>query len=308
MQDPLDISHEISSALNRNEPVVALESSVIAQGLPAKVNVETALAMEDVVREAGATPATVGVIGGKVRIGLTKEEIERLGNGRSAKLAARDLAYAAARKLDGGTTVSATARIAAGAGITVMATGGTGGVHRDFAQTMDVSADLWELARTPIMVVCSGPKAVLDINATAEWLESHGVPVFGYETDEMPAFYLRATGIPVSMLDGTADVAEMAKLCGGAFGMRCSMLITVPMPEADAIDVSVQIDQAVAEAAEQGIKGKDLTPWLLNRIDELTSGKALKANVSLLKNNAKIAAEIACAVVHDSQRRMGFMV
>ncbi len=182
--------HEVGSALNRNEPVVALESSVIAQGLPAGVNVGTALEMEEAVREAGALPATVGVIDGKIRIGLTREEIERLGEGKASKLAVRDLPYAVFAKLDGGTTVSATARIAAASGLSVMATGGIGGVHRGFAQSLDISADLWELARTPIFVVCSGVKAVLDARATLEWLETHSVPVYGWETGTMPGVLL----------------------------------------------------------------------------------------------------------------------
>lgn len=308
MQDPLDISREISTALNRGEVVVALESSVIAQGLPEKVNVETALAMEENVRAAGAIPATIGVIEGKVRVGLTREEIERLGQKNAAKLAVRDLPYAIHRKMDGGATVSATARIAAAAGIPIMATGGIGGVHRGFADTLDISADLPELVRTPIAVVCSGVKAVLDVAATAEWLETYGVPVYGLGTDELPAFYSRKSGIAIPKLENVQDLAELAKVSAGAFGIRCATVIAVPVPESDEIDLSEQMRQATLEASEQGIRGKDLTPWLLARIDELSNGKALKANIALLKNNAAVAGEIACALFKETQKRMGFLV
>lgn len=308
MQDPLDISHGISCALNRNEAVVALESSVIAQGLPPDVSVRTALEMEDEVRASGAVPATVGVIEGKIRVGLTGEEIERLARGQTAKLAVRDVPYAVARNLDGGTTVSATARTASAAGISVMATGGVGGVHRGWARTGDVSADLWELARTPIIVVCSGVKAVLDVAATAEWLESHSVPIYGYQTAELPAFYARSSGISIPQLDSAEAVAELARLCGGVLGMRCAMVVAVPPPAEQTLDVSSHIEQAVSEAAEQGIIGKALTPWLLSRVGELTGGKSVEANIALLKNNARVAAEIAAALLEDSQRRMGFVV
>ena len=189
MQDSFEVSHEISSALSRSEPVVALESCLIAHGLPGEVSVRTALEMEERVREAGAVPATIGLIEGKIRLGLTREEIERLAAGGAAKIAVRDMPYSIARKLDGGTTVSATMRIASAAGIQVVATGGIGGVHRGYAESLDISADLWEIARTPAVVVCSGVKAIADIPASLEWLETHGVPVYGYETDVFPAFY-----------------------------------------------------------------------------------------------------------------------
>ena len=308
MKDPLDISHEVSSALNRNDPVVALESSVIAQGLPSPVNVETALAMEMIICEAGAAPATIGVIGGKVRVGLTREEIAKLGQGNAAKLAVRDTPNAVVAALDGGTTVSATARIASAAGIGVMATGGIGGVHRDGARSHDVSADLWEMARTPIIIVSSGPKAVLDVPATAEWLETHSVPVYGYETDELPAFYSRSSGIKIPRFDCMKTLAEVIRLGFGAMGMRSAILVVVPVPEADEIDVSGEIEQAARQAAESGIAGKELTPWLLKRVGELTAGRSLAANVALLKNNARIAAELAVALLDDAGRRMGFVV
>lgn len=308
MKDPLDISHEISSTLSRNEAVVALESSVIAHGLPSPVNVETAMAMEDAVRECGAVPATIGVIEGKVRIGLTRAEIEKLGQGTAAKLAARDIPYAASVGLDGGTTVSSTARIASAAGINVMATGGIGGVHRDSALTHDVSADLWEMVRTPIVIVASGPKAVLDVPATAEWLESHSVPVYGYQTDELPAFYSRHSGIPIPAFDSVADLAELIRVAFGTMGVRSAILVGVPVPESDEVDVSAEIEAAASEAKQQGIHGKDLTPWLLARVGELTGGKSQRANIALLKNNARVAGELAAALLEDFQRRMGFTV
>lgn len=308
MQNPLDISHEISSALNRNEPVVALESSLIAHGLPSKVNVETALAMEQCIRDAGAIPATIGIIEGKVRVGLIKEEIEKLGEGNAAKIASRDIPYAVAKKLDGGTTVSATARIASTAGITVMATGGIGGVHRGFAETLDVSADLWELAHNAIVVVCSGAKAILDIPATAEWLESHSVSVYGYETEELPSFYSRSSGITIPRVDGIDDFADIIKLSRGVMGVRSAAILAVPIPKSAEIDAFKYVEQALQEAYNDGIKGKDLTPYLLGKIGELTKGKSIDANVALLKNNAAVAARVAIAICEETRRRMGFTV
>lgn len=308
MQDPLDISHEISSALNRNEPVVALESSVIAQGLPGPINVETALAMEENVRKAGAVPATIGIIEGRIKVGLTKEEIEKLGKGNAAKVAVRDLPYAVSKKLDGGTTVSATARIAASVGLFVMATGGIGGIHRGYSETFDASADLWELARTPLVLVCSGAKAVLDVPATVEWLETYSIPVYGYQTDEMPMFYSRNSGISVLKIDSACEAADILRATGKVLGSRCSTIIAVPVPESNAIDVSKEIEQAIKEASEDSIKGKALTPYLLNRVAELTGGKSIEANVALLKNNASVAAEIAVTLYENAQRRMGFIV
>lgn len=308
MENPLDIAHEVSSALNQNRPVVALESSVIAQGLPSPVNVETALAMEQAVRDAGATPATIGMIDGRIKVGLTKEEIERLGEGKAAKLAVRDIPYALANKQDGGFTVSATARTAAAAGIAVMATGGIGGVHRGAAETFDISADLWELSRTPIIVICSGAKAVLDVAATAEWLETHSVAVYGYKTDELPSFYSRSSGIPVPKVESPSAMAEIVKIASCATGNRSATLLAVPVPKADAVDVASDIESALQEAAAKGIKGKELTPFLLNKVAETTAGKSIKANVALLKNNAGIAGEVACALYEEAQRRIGFMV
>lgn len=309
MQDPLEISREIKSALNRNEPVVALESSVIAQGLPSPVNVETALAMEAAVREAGAVPATIGIIEGKIKLGLSAEEIERLGKGGAAKASVRDIPYLLAKKEDAGTTVAATMRIAAGAGINVMATGGIGGVHRGFGESFDISADLWELARTPMLVVCSGAKAIVDIPATMEWLETHSVPVYGLGVEEMPAFYSRSSGIRVPKVDDVCELCALVKATVASLGMRSGVLIAAPVPEEDeAKSSATAIEQAVREAADKGIKGAALTPYLLSRVSELTDGKSQQANISLLKNNARIAGEIASALAEDTRRRMGFTV
>ncbi|MGI6296317.1 MAG: pseudouridine-5'-phosphate glycosidase [Armatimonadota bacterium] len=302
MKDPLDISHEISCALNRGQAVVALESSVLAHGLPSPVNIETALAMEQNVQEAGAVPATIGVIDGKIRVGLSHEEIEILGKGGTAKLAARDLPDACATEINGGTTVSATARIAAAVGINVMATGGIGGVHRGNAN--DISADLWEMTRTPIAIVCSGPKAVLDVPATAEWLESHSVPVYGFKTTILPAFYAAQTDITIPGYDTIDKLADTIKLGFGAMGVRSSIMVAVPGPEA--FDVSREVEEAIKQAEQNQIRGKQLTPWLLDKIAELTNGRSIESNVALLKNNAQIAAELACALVNEERRRMGF--
>ena len=307
MRDPLDISHEIGTALSRGEPVVALESSLIAHGLPRGLNARTAIEMEDEVRSAGAAPATIGIIEGKIRVGLSHEEIERLAGGEAAKAAPRDIPYILAGKMDAGTTVSATVRIAFLAGISVVATGGIGGVHRGFAETNDISADLWELARTPVVVVCSGVKAVLDVPATLEWLETHGVPVYGYQTDEFPAFYSRSSGLRVPKLESPKDVEEVLRLAVGSPGVQSAAVIAAPVPDESAVDVSSEISQAAREAAEEGIRGKELTPYLLGRVGELTSGRSVEANVALLKNNARVAGEIACALSEASGRRVGFL-
>ena len=269
---------------------------------------ETALALEEIIREAGATPASVGMIEGRIKVGLSKEEIKRLGKGKAPKVAVRDIPYAVARKTDGGFTVSSTIRIASASGILVMATGGIGGVHRGAAESFDISADLWELARTPIIVICSGPKAVLDISATMEWLETHGVPVYGYETDEMPAFYSRSSGIKVPKANGARDVAEIAKVAGSATGARTATIVAVPVPEADEFLAAPFVSKAIDEAAKKNITGKDLTPYLLKRVGELSEGKSVECNIALLKNNARAAAEIAKALFEEAGHRIGFTV
>ncbi len=307
MDGPFDVSHEVKCALNRNEPVVALESSVIAQGLPAGLNVRASREMDEAIRQCGAMPATVGVIGGKLKVGLTHKEIELLGNGEAAKVAARDLPHAVARKLDGGTTVSATIRIATAVGISVVATGGIGGVHRGFADSLDISGDLWELAHTSAVVVCSGVKSVADVSATLEWLETHQVPVYGYQTDEFPAFYSRSSRIAVPEIDSADNLAGVLKVAFGGLGTRCSVVVGVPIPSENEIDTAAATDQAVREAEVRGIRGKALTPYLLSRVGELTGGKSVEANVVLLVNNARAAAEIAVALGEEARRRIGFL-
>ncbi len=306
--DMFELSREVSYALNRNKPVVGLESSVFAQGLPQDAAMDVARGVMEAVRVGGAEPAVIGVLDGVVRVGLSLSEIESLVTGDSMKVTSRDLPLAAFRKLSGGTTVSATIRIASAAGISVAATGGIGGVHRGWSGTLDISADLPQLASTPILLVCSGIKAVLDVAATVEWLETYGVQLYGYQTDELPAFYSRHSGITVPRLEGAAEVADLARTARGAFGVRSAMIIAAPVPEADEYDANPAIEQALSEAEQSKISGKELTPFLLKRVAELTSGKSLAANISLLKNNARVAAEIACAIQRDTERRMGFMV
>ena len=293
----MNISEEVKAALNAGKPVVALESTVIAHGLPRPSNLETALAVEEIIRRTGAVPATIAVIGGEIRVGLSCGEIERLANGKDIlKLGTRDLPAALASGRDGATTVSATAFIAAKAGIRVFVTGGIGGVHRGAARTLDISSDLWELANTSIIAVCAGAKAILDLPATLEWLETHQVPVVGCRTDEFPGFYSRHTGLPVERVDSPDEIAERFNI-QRSLEMRGGMLVAVPVPEEYELDVSVEIEQAVAEADRQGIRGKELTPWLLSRLDELTGGRSVKTNITLLKNNADVGTQIAKALV-----------
>jgi pseudouridine-5'-phosphate glycosidase len=306
MPRSIDILSSVSSALNCNKPVVALESCVITHGLPATENVRTALDLEKTVREASAEPATIAVLDGRIKVGLTKQEIERLASGHAEKLAARDVPYAVTKGLSGGTTVSATMQLAAAAGILVVATGGMGGVHLGWAESGDVSADLWELTRAPVVLVCAGPKAVVDVAKTAEWLETHSIPVYGYGTDELPAFYCRSSGIKIPRVDDAREFADVARACRAEFGMRAALVLAVPVPEESAIDAGSAVEQALREARDQGIGGKDITPYLLSRVGELTGGRSLKSNIALLKNNARVAAEVACALSEDSDRRMGF--
>lgn len=303
-----ELSREVASALNGNQPVVGLESSVFAQGLPKDVALGVAGDMLEAVKSGGAEPAVIGVVDGVVRVGMTLAEIESLITDDSTKITSRDIPWVSYKMLSGGTTVSATVRIAAAAEIGVVATGGIGGVHRGWNETLDISADLPELAATPVVLVCSGIKAVLDVSATVEWLETHGVPIYGYQTDELPRFYSRASGVAVPRLDGAAEIVELAKVTRGAFGVRTAMVIADPVPEAEECDADPAIDQALSEARSAGVSGKNLTPYLLRRVAELTDGKSLAANISLLKNNARIAAQIACAIRKDAERRMGFMV
>ena len=296
----LQIAPEIAGALARGQPVVALESTLITHGLPHPTNVDTALAMEAAVRRAGALPATIAILGGRITVGLTQAEIERLAAlppGSVRKCSRRDLPIAVARGEDAGTTVAGTMIIAHAAGIRVFATGGIGGVHR--GAPFDVSADLIELGRTPVAVVCAGAKAILDLPLTAEVLETHGVPIVGLGTDTFPAFYSRSSGLPVDV--SVATPADAAKIIAAAYRLQVAhgLLVTVPVPAEDELPssaVEAAIQQAHTEAAHQNIHGKRVTPFLLQRVAELTGGAARRANTALLINNARIAGEIAVAL------------
>lgn len=294
----LDIAPEVKEALDAGKPVVALESTIISHGMPYPKNVETALLVEQTVRDNGAVPATIAVIGGRLKAGLSKEEIEHLGkSGRGvAKASRRDLPALVARGIDGATTVTTTMIIAHMAGIRVFATGGIGGVHRGAEISMDISADLEELAQTPVMVVCAGAKSILDLGLTLEYLETKGVPVIGYGTDELPAFYTRQSGFGVDYrVDSPEELAAMFK-AQRELGYRGGMLVTNPIPEEYSMNKTVidaAIEQALKECAEQGIKGKGTTPFLLAKVVELTGGDSLESNIKLVLNNAKIAAQTA---------------
>ena len=298
MNKYLDISPEVQKALAEGKPVVALESTIISHGMPYPKNVETAMLVEKTIRDNGAVPATIAIIGGRLKAGLSPEEIEYLGkSGRKvAKVSRRDLAAIVARGADGATTVTTTMIIAHMAGIKVFATGGIGGVHRGAETTMDISADLEELASTPVMVVCAGAKSILDLGLTLEYLETKGVPVIGYGTDELPAFYTRSSGFGVDYrVDTPAQLAAMFK-AQQELGMKGGMLVTNPIPEQYAMDKAVidaAIEQAVAESKEQGIHGKETTPFLLARVVELTGGDSLESNIQLVLNNAIVASKTA---------------
>ncbi|HLZ22901.1 MAG TPA: pseudouridine-5'-phosphate glycosidase [Ktedonobacterales bacterium] len=296
----LRLAGEVREALATGRPVVALESTVIAHGLPRPANVEVARAMEAEIREGGAVPATVALLDGRIVIGLSDAEIERLGNTEGVlKASRRDLAPALARKAIAATTVAGTLACAALAGIRVFATGGIGGVHRGAPSSFDISADLLELSRTPVVTVCAGAKAILDLPLTLEYLETYGVPVIGYGTDELPAFYSRASGLRVPhRADTPEDVAAIAAAQWGS-DLGGGLLVTCPIPEEYALPyaaVETAIEAALAEANEQQISGANLTPFLLARVAALTEGKSITANRALLLNNAAVAARIAVAL------------
>ena len=295
MNQYLDIHPEVAQALDEGKPVVALESTIISHGMPYPQNVETALNVEEIIRQHGAVPATIAILGGRLKAGLSREEIEYFGKKGQAihKASRRDLAVLCARGEDGATTVATTMIIAHMAGIKVFATGGIGGVHRGAETTMDISAALEELAQTPVMVVCAGAKSILDLGLTLEYLETKGVPVIGYGTEELPAFYTRQSGFKVDYrIDTPAELAAAFK-ASHAMGLPGGMLVTNPIPEeysmpADVINAA--IDQAIAEANTKGIHGKATTPFLLARVAELTGGDSLASNIRLVYNNAKVAA------------------
>ncbi len=289
---------EVTQSKSLETPLVALESTVLTHGLPYPENVELARRMEEIVRQEGATPATIGVIDGKIHIGLEPEQVETLvASSNLRKISRRDFGPAIAQAASGGTTVAGTLIAAHAAEISVFATGGIGGVHRD--SPFDISADLPQLARTPVVVVCAGAKAILDLPATLEYLETVGVPVIGYQTDEFPAFYSTESGLPVSArAESPEQVAEIANAQWG-LGLESAVLVAVPPPEEVALpadEVQGAIERALAEAREQDVRGQAVTPFLLARVSELTGAASLKANLGLLHNNARVAARIAKAL------------
>ena len=298
MNKYLDIAPEVAAALAEGKPVVALESTIISHGMPYPKNVETALEVEKIIRDNGAVPATIAIIGGRLKAGLSAQEIEYFGKkgGEIAKASRRDLPVLIARGQDGACTVTTTMMIAHMAGISIFATGGIGGVHRGAETTMDISADLEELGQTPVMVVCAGAKSILDLGLTLEYLETKGVPVIGYGTEELPAFYTRKSGFGVDYrLDTPKELAE-AFYAQREMGLKGGMLVANPIPEQYAMDADVigrAIDQAVAESREQGIHGKATTPFLLARVKDLTGGDSLESNIQLVFNNARVAAKAA---------------
>ena len=293
----LDIKPEVAEALKEGKPVVALESTIIAHGMPYPKNVETAIKVEEVIKEGGGVPATIAIIGGRIKIGLTKEEIEYLGTADNVlKVSRRDFPLVLAKKLDGATTVAGTMIAASMAGIKLFVTGGIGGVHRGAGESFDISADLEELKMTDVAVVCAGVKSILDIGATLEYLETAGVPVVTFGADEFPAFYSRRSGFAAECrIDEAKDVAEMLR-AKEALGLRGGMLIACPVPEEDEIPYEKMdgvIKKALAECEKQGVKGKRITPFLLSKVKDLTEGSSLEANIKLVLNNARIGAEIA---------------
>ncbi len=297
----LDVSKEVRAALEAGKPVVALESTIISHGMPYPKNVETALLVEQTIRDNGAVPATIAVIGGRLKAGLSHEEIEYLGKtGRGvAKASRRDLPALVARGADGATTVATTMIIAHLAGIRIFATGGIGGVHRGAEVTMDISADLEELAHTPVMVVCAGAKSILDLGLTLEYLETKGVPVIGYGTDELPAFYTRRSGFGVDYRVDSPE--ELAAVFAAQRGLDYpgGMLVTNPIPEEYAMDkevIDAAIEKALAAAKAEGIHGKETTPYLLAKVVELTGGESLESNIRLVLNNAAVAARTAACL------------
>ena len=302
MNKYLDISPEVSVALAAGKPVVALESTIISHGMPYPQNVKTALEVEQIIRDNGAVPATIAIIGGRLKAGLTPAEIEYFGKKgpEIAKASRRDLPVLVARGQDGACTVTTTMMIAHMAGIGVFATGGIGGVHRGAETTMDISADLEELGQTPVMVICAGAKSILDLGLTLEYLETKGVPVIGYGTDELPAFYTRTSGFGVDYrLDTPAELAA-AFHAQRAMGLKGGMLVTNPIPEEYSMDPAVinkAIDQAIAECQAQGVHGKATTPFLLARVKDLTGGDSLDSNIQLVFNNARLAARTAAELV-----------
>ena len=298
MKQYLNISAEVKAALQNNRPVVALESTIISHGMPYPQNVQTALMVEQIVRDAGCVPATIAIIEGKLTVGCSKDQIDLLGRlgQQVTKVSRRDIPFIVAKELNGATTVASTMYIASLAGVQVFATGGIGGVHRNAEKTMDISADLDELQQTSVMVVCAGAKSILDIGLTLECLETRGVPVVGFQTEDMPAFYTQKSGFKVDYrLDTAREIAE-AFFVQRKIGLQGGMLVANPIPDSYAMDskyISDNIQRAVEEAERLGISGKETTPYLLDKIQRLTGGKSLQANIQLVYNNARLASQIA---------------
>ena len=300
MNELLTFSPEVAAAMAAHRPVVALESTIIAHGMPYPQNVETARAVETIIRDLGAVPATIAIFAGRIHVGLTSDELEQLGKAPEvAKVSRRDLPQVLASGGIGATTVAATMIAAHLAGIRVFVTGGVGGVHRGAETSFDISADLLELAQTPVAVVCAGAKAILDLGLTLEFLETHGVPVVGYQTDRFPAFFTRDSGLAVDFrLDTPGEVARMLKL-QWSLGYAGGVLLANPIPEASAMPkeaIDAIIGRALAEAEQQNITGKRVTPFLLERIQQLTGGASLAANIALVKHNARLGAQVALAL------------
>ena len=300
----LDLTAEVRQALEDGKPVVALESTIISHGMPYPKNVQTALAVEKTIRENGAVPATVAIIGGRLKAGLTAEELEYFGKKGTAitKVSRRDIPGIVAKGQDGATTVAATMMIAAMAGIKVFATGGIGGVHRGAENTMDISADLDEFTKTPVMVICAGAKAILDLNLTMEYLETKGIPVYCYRTDELPAFYTRNSGIRAPFrADSARELADIWK-AKTELGIQGGFIVANPIPREysmDPVRINGAIDEAISEMNALGIRGKETTPYLLDKIQKLTGGDSLESNIRLVLNNAALAAQIACELAKD---------
>jgi len=297
LKNYLDINPEVAKALEEGKPVVALESTIISHGMPYPKNVETALNVEKIIKDNGAVPATIAILQGRLKVGLTREEIDYLGQGKEVvKTSRRDIPFIVAKKLDGATTVATTMIIANLAGIKVFATGGIGGVHRGAQQTFDISADLQELAHTNVAVVCAGAKSILDIGLTLEYLETQGVPVVGFGTNELPAFYTRKSGFGVDYRVDSAEELASAVKAKWDLGLNGGLVIANPIPEQYQMDyetITNAINEAVKEAEEKGIKGKESTPFLLAKVKEITGGESLESNIQLVYNNAKVGAQLA---------------
>ncbi|WMJ76342.1 MULTISPECIES: pseudouridine-5'-phosphate glycosidase [unclassified Sedimentibacter] len=293
----LEINPEVKEAIEKGKPVVALESTIISHGMPYPRNVETALNVEKIIRDKNAVPATIAILNGKLKAGLTKDEIEYLGKAESViKTSRRDIPFIVSKKLDGATTVASTMIIAELAGIRVFATGGIGGVHRGASETFDISADLEELARTNVAVVCAGAKSILDIGLTLEYLETRGVPVAGYRTTEMPAFYTSKSGFSVDYRVETAEEIARALKAKWKLGLKGGMVIANPIEEEYQMNYDIitdAIENALKDAEKRGIRGKESTPFLLAKVKEITGGESLESNIKLVYNNARLGADIA---------------